>query len=247
MEHALTTTLLDERTRVVIDSGATAHTFMNGDLVLDKQPSALKVQCASGNILHVSHTGKVKLTDRVTLHDVAVVPRATSNLISMPRILAAGYKVLGDGDKIEVIGNTGKVWLTFFRERPNGLYVLFRKKERADPSRGMMVSLPKPSPASSSKPDVRQSESSSARAELDKARAVKSAVSKDSKQPGPSKYIPVVPRRETRSSVPASSVRPAPSSNNVLEYVYSDDDVQECNLLVSSGPVGRGPRDPPAG
>ena len=109
--------------RVVLDSGASRHTWFNSSAVKEQKTVApIDLITASGKALRVNKLGSVNITESICIKSVAVVPSAAVNLMSVSKVTAAGYNVDFTATHARILTQTGSVLLTFKRA-PNGLYV----------------------------------------------------------------------------------------------------------------------------
>ena len=72
----------------VIDSGATDHMTSNSSLFLSYKPCAgnRKVKIANGSLSPIAGTGKIKISDSISLSQVLHVPNLACNLVSVSKI-----------------------------------------------------------------------------------------------------------------------------------------------------------------
>lgn len=132
-----------QRSRVLLDSGATCHVW-NDPSTVYKQHTLTKpkrMSTATGELVSVTKTGLVQLTSKVKMKDVAIVPTATSNLMSVDKITKAGFTVSFYDDAATIRNNKWKVVLKF--KKQDGLYVFHPdQEERPSPSRQQSASRP---------------------------------------------------------------------------------------------------------
>ena len=102
-------------------SGATSHLTNSLDLMSDLKGTNMTFTTASSDQLKAEAIGKIK-TNRYTLSEVAYVPKADSNLLSVNSICRNGGEVLFKSDEV-VISKDGKPAVRG-RQRPNGIYVV---------------------------------------------------------------------------------------------------------------------------
>jgi len=108
----------------IFDSAATSHVTHRADIIkgLSDSPEVEMGTALRGASVMIKQRGSVKLTDRWLLKDVALIPKATVNLISEGVICDAGCAIYKDKDKIEIIGDKGKV--LFSGQRSGKLWTL---------------------------------------------------------------------------------------------------------------------------
>jgi hypothetical protein len=115
----------------VLDSGATLHTS-GADYVKElAMGSPMKITYANGAQVTVKQYGKVKMTSRVTLNGVAHV-KGSANLVSLARIIDAGYKVYFFKDKALIKDKNGETVLTFQRQTDSSLWKFERGNQREE-------------------------------------------------------------------------------------------------------------------
>jgi hypothetical protein len=113
--------------RVLLDSGSSRHTWYNAAAVVDQRRIApIKLTCATGKPINIHTVGTVNINGNVRIKDVAVMPMANANLMSVARVCNAGFKVVFDSQKADIIDNKGKISMTFLKE--NNVYVYYRNK-----------------------------------------------------------------------------------------------------------------------
>jgi hypothetical protein len=83
----------------------------------------IRMTSASGHKIMVTTVGTVAINDKVNIHDVAVSSSAPANLISVSRIVAAGFNVVFNADGADVVHPKSYKVLLHFRY-DKGLYVI---------------------------------------------------------------------------------------------------------------------------
>ena len=113
----------DMRT-IILDSGATRHTWVSSNQMTDVETldNPIRLITATGKAVTVLKTGTIQVSPTVRMSDVAIVPQAHVNLMSVSRITRAGCRVVFEGHEAYVTSMTNnKVHLKFRME--DGLYV----------------------------------------------------------------------------------------------------------------------------
>ena len=113
----------EEGNRIILDSGATRHTVSQPGHFIDMEDldNPITMLTATGQAVKVNKIGTVRISPSVRIGEVAVVPQARTNLMSVSRVTRAGFRVLFEGHQATVQTHTGKVKLVFKLE--DGLYV----------------------------------------------------------------------------------------------------------------------------
>ncbi|MCW3101490.1 MAG: retrovirus-related Pol polyprotein from transposon 1-94 [Chthonomonadaceae bacterium] len=123
-ESALATQYSTRDSRLVIlDSGATRHSWSQGSQIVDKEDlvEPLSMITASGHTFPVKQKGRVQITGTIAIKDVIHVPQLKVNLLSVHKITRAGYVVVFYGDHAVIQTPKNKMVLKFMLR--NGLYV----------------------------------------------------------------------------------------------------------------------------
>ena len=113
-----------ESRTIILDSGATRHMWSQPADVTDVQTLdyPIRLLTATGRAVPVFKTGTVHVSPTIRLGEVAVVPQAQVNLMSVSRITKAGYRVVFEGIEAFVLSRTtNKVYLKFTNK--DGLFV----------------------------------------------------------------------------------------------------------------------------
>jgi len=113
----------EEGNRIILDSGATRHTVSQPChfIGMEDLDNPITMLTATGQAIKVNKIGTVRISPGVRIGEVAVVPQARTNLMSVSRDSRAGFCVLFEGHQATVQTHTGKVKLVFKLE--DGLYV----------------------------------------------------------------------------------------------------------------------------
>lgn len=119
-----------QRSRVLLDSGASCHVWNDPSTACEQRTltTPRRMVTVTGESVSVTTTGIVWLAPKVQIKDVAIVPTATSNLMSVDKITQAGYSVSFYHDQAKIRDNKWKVVLKF--KKQDGLYVFYPDQEK---------------------------------------------------------------------------------------------------------------------
>lgn len=175
-------TYVGARREFILDSGATKHIVFDPSLLKKKkQVDPIRLTCAMKKSVIVNTVGSVQLNSRITLNDVAAVPAAGANLISVSRILDSGYTVNFLKTKAVVYDRNREEFFSF--PRVGALYMYTQPDHNQDieppsfevapPAKGQIPKRSDRVRTNSIKPQSRteESEANAARRHLNQGRA----------------------------------------------------------------------------
>lgn len=119
----------DVKNEWILDSGASAHMCKDAKMFSKLEMKTKQIMLASGERIRAEGIGTIELKSRfdvnISLHDVWYVPKLYLNLVSVRKIVEAGYVVICYDRKAEVKTKENKI--LYAAEMKNGIfYVNFK-------------------------------------------------------------------------------------------------------------------------
>ncbi len=118
----------------ILDSGASMHCIMHAELATEVEPvpTPTVLTTMSGHRVAIRKMGKVSLTNTVALKNVAIVPFAHANLISVSKLIEAGANVYFKPDGVSAIVTVaGRQILEF--TKTGGVYTFQKANATSNP------------------------------------------------------------------------------------------------------------------
>lgn len=107
----------DQYQMAIMDTGSNGHVLRStSGLTHVTVAQGRRVTGITGNSVNITHTGK-----HPHLGHVFIVPDATADLVSVPRLLSGGRRMTGDAHTIIIVDTEGRTFMTG-RRRHDGLY-----------------------------------------------------------------------------------------------------------------------------